>query len=209
MALTTTALTGLAEVQDYLQLSTGDGEDDLLEMLIEAASDAAIQLIGYDPHLQDYAEWLDGRGSDTIVLRRRPVPTVYALSDAGDDVGTGSDEYSDDNDYTWYPEAGIVRKVYGVFGDRKRAVYCYYQAGLSPIPDDIQQAICECVQDKYADRGTVGVTDDVKSEKVGDYAVEYVTTGSAATADIGEKDFTNRALATLRRYRNTVIGAVR
>jgi hypothetical protein len=208
MALTATALTDLAHVYNLLQLSAGDGVDGLLEQLVEAASDAAIKFIGYDPHLANYVEWFDSEGDDTILLRYRPITAIHALSDAGASVGTGSSEYGSANDYVWYPEAGIVRLASGAFGSDRRGIYCYYEAGYSPIPDDIQDAICEVVQDKYADRGTAVATDDVKSEKVGDYAVEYVTEGSTATLDVSEKDFTDKALATLRRYRATLHGAV-
>jgi len=202
MSVTANAWTTLADVQEYLALSTADGYDDQLEKHIEAVSDAGRAYLGYDPYPQDYVEWHDGESQDTVILTHWPVIQVNALSDDGDTVGELGE------DYHVYPEEGLIRLDSGRFCNQRRGVYVHLYAGLSPwIPEDLRQAANEWVQAKFAARGTGSETDrEVQTEKVGDYQVTY---GAASTATGRVDDMPKSTQATLERYRAFLPGAVK
>jgi hypothetical protein len=57
-----------------------DHKDDLLEDLVEEASQRIIEYLGYDPHSQTYTdEKYDGDGSHELVTYARPVTSVVAV----------------------------------------------------------------------------------------------------------------------------------
>jgi hypothetical protein len=195
MSISANAFTDLTAAKAFLGLSAGDGQDSLLESLIEGVSAAGRAYLGRDPYPTDYAEWHDGDSQDTIVLRRWPVIQVQALSDDGDDVGEGGD------DYHVYPEEGVIFLDSGTFTDQPRGAYVYYSAGLSPWPPaDLRQAANEWVQAKYAARGESG---RVTSESAGDWSASYEAGNTAA------EDMPAGVKAALDRYKNWQPGGVK
>jgi hypothetical protein len=182
-------LTTLSAVRGYLGLSEGDGHDALLEALIGRVSDGIARYVGQDLALQSYEESHDG-GSEAVILLRRPVESVWALSD--DDAPLDADEYA------LYREAGVIRRKSGAFAAGEQTVAVGYLAGYSPLPGDVEQAAVEWVAHKFASRGPAagrGISD----EHVGDYSVSYDDAG----------DIPERVRATLDRYREAVVRAVR
>jgi hypothetical protein len=155
-------LTSLSTVQQYLGLSSTT-DDELLTELVARASDGVRSYCGRDFALADCHEYHDGDGGDTVLLEQRPVAEVFALSQDG--AGIAAEEFA------VYPEAGIVRLKWGVFGRGARNVYVGYRAGYESIPGDVEQAAIEWTAGLYRARGAGGR--QVTSERVGDYAVTY------------------------------------
>jgi len=182
-------LTTLSAVRGYLGLSEGDGHDALLEALIGRVSDGIARYVGQDLALQSYEERHDG-GTDAVILLRRPVESVWALSDDG--AAVEADEYA------LYPEAGVIRRRSGAFTAGDRTVAAGYRAGYSPLPGEVEQAAVEWVAQKFAARGAAAGR-GVSQERVGDYSVSYDD-----AADVPE-----RVRAVLERYREAVARAVR
>ncbi len=199
MAVDANAFTTLDHVHDYLGLSAADGMDMLLEDLINRTSAEARDYLGYDPTPQDYAEYHDGRGQDVVILNRRPILRVYALSDDGDSVGTEGDDFHVEAD------EGMVTLDSGVFSSGRRHVYCLYEAGLSPWPyAALEQPMLAWVQHEYAGRGTGDSDNDdrtVKSEQIGRYKVEYEDSGNSTQQQTGGLHIPKDTRAALDRYR--------
>jgi len=160
--------------------------------------------LGYDPYPTDYVEWHDGEGQDSIILRHWPVLRVNALSIDGDSVGAENAEYF------VYEDEGIIRLDAGTFGRKRKSVYVYLYAGLSPWPfADLRQAANEWVQQKYSSRGTASDTNrDIKTERVGDYAVTYEDS-STQDSLLRENDMPKSVQSALERYRTILPQAAR
>jgi len=99
-----------------------------------------------------------------VLLEQRPALEVFALSEDGAAVA--------DDDFVVYPELGMVRLKSGVFRRGERNVYAGYRAGYEVIPGDVEQAAIQWTAALYQARGAAGGR-DIKSERVGDYAVTY------------------------------------
>lgn len=203
------ALTTLALAQEYLCLSSADGHDDILIELINRTSAGARKYLGFDPLSQEYYEWHDGEAAESIVLRRRPVLAIYALSDEGDDVGVGSSSYSDLNDYIYDPDSAIVRLTSGVFSEGPRKVAAYYAAGYASTPADLQDAVTLWVQDRFANRGTSSSSGRVvKSEAVGDHTITYEDEETGGAEYAIAEDMPKASRAIFNRYRDIIVRPV-
>ena len=106
-------------------------------------------------------------------------------------------EYTDDDlvdadDYTFYPEHGILELDAGVFQDGTRNVKIVYIAGYSTIPDDLAHAaiVWTAASFNRAGQGADGLAD----EHLGDYSARY------ALAPIPPE-----AESILNAYRETVV----
>lgn len=157
------SLTSLSAVQRFLGLSGGTDEE-LLTELIARTSDGIRSYCGRDFAAADHHEYHDGDASDTVLLDQRPALEVFALSEDGAAVAA--------DDFVVYPELGMVRLKSGVFRRGERNVYAEYRAGYEEIPGDVEQAAIQWTAAIYQARGAAGGR-EIKSERVGDYAVTY------------------------------------
>jgi len=189
------ALTSLDAVKRYLGLSS-DTDDELLTELIARVSDGIVAYCGREFALGDYAEYHDGDGSDTLLLKQRPVTEVVALSQDGVEIAAA--------DFVVYPEVGVAQLKSGVFGRGARNVYTSYRAGYATIPGDVEQAAVEWVARLYAARGAAGGR-AIASERVGDYAVTY---DGGAAGDVGAQGPPATVRAALEPYRAALARAV-
>lgn len=164
MALSGNALTGLEQVKLYLAKAS-DGDDPLLEGLIEAVSAQFNGFTGrklrardydHDPASANYAPddaVLDGNGHAAIVLPQYPLVSIAELRLDG--VVLPADSYVLDR------AAGVVRLTSGLFGRGAANLRLRYRAGFEVIPADLAQAAVEQTatrfQQSYAGQGRLGV----------------------------------------------------
>lgn len=162
-------LTSLAKLKAYLGLSAGD-DDTLLTSLIDSASEAIEQYCGRPFARTERTELHDGCGSKSILLDCRPVASVASVHD---DAGREFDDASllPAENYTFYPESGVLTLDAGVFGDGRRNVQVVYTAGYASAPPAVEQA-ANILAAHFYNRGRQG-GDGVVSETLGAYSVSY------------------------------------
>ena len=125
-------------VKSYLGL-TGTTYDDVIDLLIPAASEAIERFCGRRFGQSSYTEYHDGGGKDALVLAQRPVASV---SGVWDDVNRNfSDDFLlDADEYVVDTARGLVVLRNGAFSDGVRNVKVTYTAGDSSVPTDVAQA---------------------------------------------------------------------
>jgi len=125
-------------VKLYLGL-TGGAYDDLLDLLIPAASEAIENFCGRRFNEEAYTEYYDGGGYSRLVLTHRPVESVAGI---WDDVNRNftDDHLLDADDYVLDSDRGLIQLLSGSFTDGVRNVKVTYTAGESSVPTDVAQA---------------------------------------------------------------------
>lgn len=175
-------LTTKANVKEYLSI-TGTSDDDFIDNLIARASEAIENYCKRKFNSETLTEYYDGKGSNRIVLDRRPVISITSIHD-DTDREYGSATLVAASDYVLYEDRGIVEydasertftstKAY--FADGQKNVKVVYVAGYSTIPTDVEQACIMLVALLY-NRGEQRA-DGIKTEaQAGTYNVAYVGT---------------------------------
>lgn len=138
-------LTTLPRVKTFLSIAHTQF-DPLLEDIIAAASGAIRDYCArqFAAPPGEYSEYHDG-GTDTLVLRERPVTEVSAIYE---DSGHQWPESSklDSKDFIVNEEAGLVTRAWGTFPSGRAAVKIIYTAGYTTIPEAVAQAcVLVCV----------------------------------------------------------------
>ena len=133
-----TNLCSRSDVKSYLGL-TGETYDDVIDLLIPAASEAIEKFCRRRFASADYTEYHDGVGRDRLVLKHRPASTVSGIWDDLDrefpnDTKLGADDFVLDSDRS------LVILRTGTFTDGVRNVKVTYTAGYSETPDDVAHA---------------------------------------------------------------------
>ena len=125
-------------VKSYLGL-TGTTYDDVIDLLIPAASEAIENSCGRRFGQESYTEYRDGNGHTRLVLAHRPVSSISGI---WDDLNRNfSDDFLvDSDDYVLDSDQGIVLLLSGTFADGVRNVKVTYTAGESSVPTDVAQA---------------------------------------------------------------------
>lgn len=119
---------GLSTVKQFLNMSSGVDEDELLDT-IDRAEAALSARVGPLTPITVVNEVHTATGP--IVLRKRPVIAVTAVTSAGYAV----------TDTEFDTEAGIL---YGTFYDNYRGTRVSYTAGYpAPLPADLEHALLE------------------------------------------------------------------
>lgn len=140
-------------------------------------------------------ETYDGDGSRSLVLKQFPVDsltTVTITDDDGTEYDIATDQFrvnavtgvmlfkpDADDDYTYFPE-----------GFQNVAIV--YVAGYETVPDDLQEAAIELMEQ------VVTLSPGVKGERLGDYAVTFRDAASQMSAHFW---------AVVARYRDLKLGA--
>lgn len=133
------------EVKDYLNLQAEDtGADELIETLIAQVealveADKLQRTIGSST----FTDFIDGDGTDTILLKNYP---VIEITEIFDDLDRDYDEDSelDPDDMAVY-DSGRVVYVDDVFSPGNRNIKVVYRAGYSPVPENLKLAIIKYV----------------------------------------------------------------
>jgi uncharacterized phiE125 gp8 family phage protein len=196
MALSADALTSLAALKSYLQIS-GDTHDALLESLIEAVSAQFNAYTGRRLTARDYS-WreadpeydsdnavLDGTGLPELILPQYPVQSLAELALEGSPLELELVALD--------RSAGVASLKSGVFPRGKSNVGLVYQAGFATLPADLSQAALEQAavrfQQSAAGHGRLGIT----ARTLADGSLSY--SGEALLPQVRE---------VLDRYRNRI-----
>jgi len=175
----------------YLGIDASDtSQDDLLDALIDYASERIESHCGRKFASEALTEYLDGTGTSRLVLSRRPVTELTGVYEDSDRV-FGADTEIDSADLVLHPEKGIVDRVGGVFARGRRNLKAVYTAGYATVPDDVALACVKLAAAWYA-HARAGA-DGIRRETLGDYAATYET--AALPADV------EGALAAYREHR--------
>ena len=171
VAASGTDLTTLNEIKDYLDITRSDDTwDTVLGALQDVAEKRIQQYCREEFTAQAYTEYHDGRGLSKIVLLHRPVNSITSIHDDLDRE-YGDNELVDSDDYTFYPNTGIVVKDGGTFQDGTRNVKVIYNAGYTTIPADVEGAVWQLVA-YYWNEMRAGA-DGIDNERIGDYTAKY------------------------------------
>lgn len=187
-----TTLTTLAALKIYLGITDSD-EDAILDDLIDAVSEWIESFCGRKFASATVTEYHDGYGDARVVLKRRPVDSITSVHDDLDRDYEAA-ELVDADDYTFYPESGILQHVNGTFQDGIRNVKVVYVAGYATIPDDLALA-CRMLCAEIYNRAEQGA-DGIALERVGEYSANYV---------LMMKEMGRQVKAILSRYRELTV----
>lgn len=174
------SLCTLSQIKIYMSI-TADTYDDLLQVLIDAASDKIDKLC--DRHLleNDYTEYIDGNGQTKINLEEFPINSVESLTIWDYEV-----DITDDDAFKIYSDQGSIYYLSG-FSKGNRNIKVVYNSGyysydvpsLTNIPDDLNMLcmqLCKTMYDKTK------IDSSKNSEKLGDYS--YSTNNSMYISDL-------------------------
>ena len=166
MSLPTTAATTLENCKKYLNIASSDtSKDELLELLIDAATNAAEEYLGrYIVARQISQEPYDCTNlkSKYLQLKQYPVTTLTTVLEDGETLDISALTLDTSN--------GIIKRP--VFW--KGAVLVTYTAGIASttanVPINLQLAIWQWVSCLLNTQGAQGID----SETLGDYSVNYL-----------------------------------
>ena len=166
MSLPTTAATTLENCKKFLNIGSSDtSKDELLELLIDAATNAAEEYLGrYIVARQISQEPYDCTNSKSkyLQLKQYPVTTLTTVIEDGETLDTAALTLDTSN--------GIIKR--NIFW--KGAVLVTYTAGISSstanVPKNLQLAIWQWVSYLLNTQGAQGID----SETLGDYSVNYL-----------------------------------
>ena len=134
------ALVSWEFVKEILELA--DELQTRCERLINAASTSANRITDRFLKAAAYSKTLDGNGKDSLLLSDYPVNSITELNI---DTGRAFGASTEITDYLLYPETGLIRMDSAVFPAYSQCVKVVFNAGFSPVPDDLQLAVAEVV----------------------------------------------------------------
>ena len=145
-------LTTVADVQQWLGITSPAQDAALLQRLVSAASAMIQSYIGYNVALTTYTETRSGSGKNSLFLKNRPVTAISSLSVAGI-AQTPSLAYGQPG-YAFDVESVFLTG--SAFGCGFQNVTITYTAGYATTPLDIAQACIELVALRYKLRDKTG-----------------------------------------------------
>ena len=166
-----TDLATRAALKLYLGIDDTDtSQDDLLDALLDYASERIESHCGRLFASEALTEYLDGTGTDRVCLSRRPVDSLTAVYEDADREFADDTEV-DSDDLVLYPETGLVVRQGAVFARGSRTLKAVYTAGYAAIPDDVAAACVKLAAAWYA-HARAGA-DGITREHLGDYEAVY------------------------------------
>lgn len=133
----------------------------MIEILINAASNAIETYCRRTFKANTYTDIKDGTGNTKLILKNYPIKSITSLK-IYDSLVT---------DFTFEGDNGIVYRKSGWPLDEKN-IEINYTSGYDVIPDDIELA---CI---YLIKSLINEEQNKQSERIGDYSVTYVVTES-------------------------------
>lgn len=165
-------LTTLAYLKAYLGLPAGASTlDAAYEALITAASQWAISYCSRNFIAADYAQRLNGNGTQTLMLPNYPVISVASVTVLN---GTPLDATVSPLTNGYMLDGRVIVRTGGqLFPYMRLAVAVAYRAGyeIGSIPDDLQIAVCEAVQSKFNRRNSP----EVAARTIANETISYTT----------------------------------
>lgn len=151
------ALASLKAVKTYLGIEPGvTTADELLERLLDAASNWLESQTRREFAEKEYTEWFDGDGSAAITPANYPITSITSLTIDG--VATA----------LWTEQTGVGAAIVSgrielfdpngllVFTKGRRNVKLVYKANFNPVPPDVVQAVIELVAWRYREKDRPG-----------------------------------------------------
>lgn len=124
----------------------------LKESYIEAATDAVIEYLSYDPRLQTYSEVFSGTGENSLQLSAKPIDTITSLTISGEPVSLGEIVSVSKN------SERIIRTG-SVFDAGEMNIVVDYSAGFDPLPGAITLAVLRIATLLLSEaNGNIGIT---------------------------------------------------
>jgi hypothetical protein len=151
---------------------TGSAQDSLFDnVLVPAASAAAVRYMRWNPNATDYVELYDGQGDGMLQLRQYPIITLNSVTI--EPYGSAPEEI-DGDEFVVDRASGAIRlkptsSAWGYFWKGFQNIQADYRAGFSPVPSDIQAATGMLAQYFYKSFGT---DPRLKSEKDVSYSYQ-------------------------------------
>ena len=147
-------LTTLDNVKSWLALPSSAGpSDDLLSLLITAASGFVTSYLGRDLVPTDYSEVYDGSGAAWMMLRQAPITAVQSVSFGGRTLTTPGDPIVGTAGFLF---EGRRLSLIGDTFPHRHPVVVAYTAGFATIPAAIEQAAIELVGEAFKRRDHIG-----------------------------------------------------
>lgn len=147
-------LTTLDNVKAWLGLPATPGDsDDLLSLLITAASSFVTNYVGRDLLPTDYTEIYDGTGTSWLMLRQAPITAIQSVAFRGRTLTTPADPVAET------PGFLFDNRRLTLIGDcfpAGRPVVVSYSAGYATLPEAIEQATIELVGEAFRRRDRIG-----------------------------------------------------
>lgn len=155
MAASPLDLTTLANVKLYLGITT-TAADDVLQLLITAASQYVATFCNRIFQQQVYTEVYDGTGTQRLVVKQNPIVEVTSVVVLGIAWLPVTDVFR--NGFT-FDVSGVLYGMGGYYFPRcLRAVNVTYKAGYLVPPFDLAEAVNEMVADKFKRRDNIGIS---------------------------------------------------
>jgi len=178
-------LTTLDNVKAWLALPSDPGaSDDLLSLLITAASSFATSYLGRDLVPTAYTEVYDGNGAAWMMLRQAPITAVQSISFRGLTLTTPGDPVAGTHGFIF---DGRRLSLIGETFPFRSLVVVNYTAGFATMPEAIEQAVIELVGEAFKRRDHIS-----QSSK---------TLGGQETVAFSTADMNATVTAALRPYR--------
>jgi hypothetical protein len=142
MALNSNAMTTLATAKTYLKIPTLEvGQDPMIELFINAASDDIERYCQRQFKSQSYTEYHHGRNQNILLFQQYPVTAVSELRIDFQAEFTASDTLIPAADYRIGDDSNTLVLVSGqVFSKGVNNVRVMYTAGFATIPSSIENA---------------------------------------------------------------------
>lgn len=197
------ALTSLAQIKSFLNICHTDTDRDAwLDSLREAAEANVKAYCKRDFEFQNYTEYYSGNNTRFLVLRQRPVSTIFNVYlDSTGGFGTTPGSFNSTalltqgTDYSlqydtdqFLSSSGVLIRLNGLWPELNREFWVNrlrfesgphfgnikitYAAGYETIPQDLQFAVCWIVSFM---RRNITVGGLLGSEKIGDYSYELMS----------------------------------
>lgn len=189
------ALVSLATLRGYLDVANSDQDGRLTEMINWMSAEVCNYCNRTFAKTTYTNIYLDGDGSDTLLLPNYPIVSV---SDLRDDVDRdfGEDSIIDAEDYMPIADEGIIQLEGDlVFSRGKKNIRVSFVAGYDTIPYDVQHAVLE-----WAATIWKKITEKrfgVQSVSIGDRRIDYGNEKMPATVVARLSSYRNYSLVQL------------
>jgi len=182
MSLKSYALTTVARVKTYADISTSD-DDTLLESIVNAVTEYIESYTGKRFKQTAYSnQEMDSDGSEFLFLEHYPVSTTASFTLQERESGENEDDWStvDSNDYFIDYDTGVITVANGKFIKGTKKYRSSYTAGYDfdnattylsdTTAGDIELAAWELSKSTYNSRRG---SSNVESESIGSYSVKF------------------------------------
>ena len=182
------ALCSYTDVETIVQIDLSSSlQTSLTNSIIPFADSTIKTYVGYDIEAANQTEVLFGDNNREISLKHLPVNSITSITEDGNTLTEGNEE-----DFVFHPNGRVERVLSRWSGAKPRNITVVYNAGYSPIPDDIRftsarisarmvlsalnlgsQAKAGAVDTHLADSTNGADMSIVLQERIGDLTVQF------------------------------------